>query len=65
MLFVLPSLAGVSIQYATRNTGALLFGYYILPGFVAGVGQAFAMPGANATGYTWVSVTQLDLFYVN
>lgn len=62
IIYVLPAVAGVAIQYGTRNTGALLFGYYMIPSFVAGLGQAFAMPGANVTGYTKRCTTAAMVF---
>lgn len=49
---ILFSLVGVAIQYATTNTGARLYGYYTIVGFVASLGQAFMMPAANVNGYT-------------
>ncbi|OXG19188.1 allantoate permease [Cryptococcus neoformans Ze90-1] len=52
MAYMLPSLVGVIIQYKTRNSGALLFGYYILGSYVASLGICFAAPGANVVGYT-------------
>ncbi|WRT68774.1 uncharacterized protein IL334_005754 [Kwoniella shivajii] len=52
MAYMLPSLVGVIIQYKTRNSGALLFGYYILGSYVASLGICFAGPGANVVGYT-------------
>ncbi|KAI5453868.1 hypothetical protein NCC49_004864 [Naganishia albida] len=50
--WVLPSLLGVALQYGLTQRGARLFGYYIIGSFVGSVGQGFAMPGANVTGYT-------------
>ncbi|KAE8541995.1 hypothetical protein D1P53_002169 [Cryptococcus gattii VGV] len=52
MAYMLPSLVGVIIQYKTRNSGALLFGYYILGSYVASLGICIAAPGANVAGYT-------------
>ncbi|KAJ9121466.1 hypothetical protein QFC22_002082 [Naganishia vaughanmartiniae] len=52
IVWVLPSLLGVALQYGTTSTAPRLFGYYIISGFVGSVGQAFAFPGANITGYT-------------
>ncbi|KAK8854473.1 hypothetical protein IAR55_003211 [Kwoniella newhampshirensis] len=52
MAYMLPSLVGVIIQYRTRNSGALLFGYYILGSYVAALGVCFGAPGSNVTGYT-------------
>ncbi|WVQ79769.1 hypothetical protein IAT38_001869 [Cryptococcus sp. DSM 104549] len=52
MAYMLPSLIGVIIQYKTRQSGALLFGYYILGSYVAALGVCFAAPGANIVGYT-------------
>lgn len=54
---MLPSLLGAIIQYRTRNSGALLFGYYILGSYVASLGICFAAPGANIAGYTKRVVT--------
>ena len=54
IIWVLPSLLGVALQYGTTNTGSRLFGYYIIGSFVGSVGQGFAFPGANVTGYTYV-----------
>lgn len=54
IVWVLPSLLGVALQYGTSNTGSRLFGYYIIGSFVGSVGQGFAFPGANVTGYTYV-----------
>lgn len=53
IIWVLPSLLGVALQYGTTNTGSRLFGYYIIGSFVGSVGQGFAFPGANVTGYTY------------
>ncbi|OCF41073.1 allantoate permease [Kwoniella heveanensis CBS 569] len=52
MAYMIPSLVGVIIQYKTRNSGALLFGYYILGSYVAALGVCFAAPGANVAGTT-------------
>ncbi|WVQ72670.1 hypothetical protein IAR50_002229 [Cryptococcus sp. DSM 104548] len=52
MAYMIPSLVGVIIQYRTRQSGALLFGYYILGSYVASLGVVFGAPGANVVGYT-------------
>ncbi|WWC90314.1 uncharacterized protein L201_005247 [Kwoniella dendrophila CBS 6074] len=52
MSYMIPSLIGVIIQYKTRKSGALLFGFYILGSYVASLGICFAAPGANVAGYT-------------
>ncbi|KAJ9095953.1 hypothetical protein QFC21_005315 [Naganishia friedmannii] len=54
IIWVIPSLIGVALQYGTKSTAPRLFGYYVISGFVGSVGQAFAFPGANVTGYTLV-----------
>ncbi|WWD19392.1 hypothetical protein CI109_103852 [Kwoniella shandongensis] len=52
MAYMIPSTVGVIIQYKTRQSGALLFGYYILGSYVASLGVCFGAPGSNVTGYT-------------
>lgn len=52
MAFMLPALVGSIIQYKTQNSGARLFGYYIMTSYVATLGLCIAAPGANIAGYT-------------
>ncbi|KAK4689629.1 MFS transporter, ACS family, allantoate permease, partial [Tremellales sp. Uapishka_1] len=62
MVWMLPSLIGVIIQYKTRQSGALLFGYYIIGSYVAPLGLCFAAPGANIAGTTKKVVVSAMVF---
>lgn len=47
---ILWALVGIAIQYACRESGPRLFGYYLIVAFVPALAQIFALPAANVTG---------------